>query len=128
MVAAIKINQKTQTIHEKVSLIYKILTIIYALNGAEQNIYIHKIFGDELGFEIIQFPFKIREKPKTEKKNGIRISVFRYESKAKICILCVKKYFQEKLVDLLMIEEKGKSYYVLIKNFNTFICNHTLNL
>ena len=27
-----------------------------------------------------------------------------------------------------MIEEKGKSYYVLIKNFNTFICNNKLNI
>ena len=37
-----------------------------------------------------------------------------------------KKCFEEKPVDLLLIEEEGKWYYVFIKDFNTFIYDHTL--
>ena len=32
----------------------------------------------------------------------------------------------KKHVDLLLIGEEGKKYYVLIKDFNTFMHNHTL--
>ena len=38
-----------------------------------------------------------------------------------------KNHFQEKHFNLLLIEEKGKRYYVIIKDFNTFIYNHTLH-
>ena len=33
----------------------------------------------------------------------------------------------KKRVDLLLLQEKGKSYYVLIKNFNTSVHDHTLH-
>ena len=36
--------------------------------------------------------------------------------------MCQKKiYFEEKHVDLLLIQEEGKRHYVLIKHFNTFM-------
>ena len=38
-----------------------------------------------------------------------------------------KKCFEEKHIDLLLIEEKEKRHYVLIKDFNTFMYNHTLH-
>ena len=41
--------------------------------------------------------------------------------------LYVKKSFEEKHVDLLLIGEEGKGSHVLIKNFNTFMCDHTLH-
>ena len=34
--------------------------------------------------------------------------------------------YQKKHVDLLWIGEEGKRHYVLIKDFNTFMYNHTL--
>ena len=39
--------------------------------------------------------------------------------------LCVENNFKI-LVYLLLIEEEGKRYYVLIKDFNPFTYNHTL--
>ena len=39
-----------------------------------------------------------------------------------------KKCCEEKHVDLLLMEEKRKRHYVLIKNFNTFVYNYTLHL
>ena len=38
-----------------------------------------------------------------------------------------KKCREEKHVDLLLIGEEGKIHYVLIKDFNTFMDNHTLH-
>ena len=35
-----------------------------------------------------------------------------------------RKCWEEKYVDLLLIEEKGKRHYVLIKKFNTIMYNH----
>ena len=37
-----------------------------------------------------------------------------------------KKYFEEKHVDLLLIGEEGKRYYVFVKEFNTFMYDYTL--
>ena len=37
------------------------------------------------------------------------------------------KCFEDKHVDLSLIEEKGKKHYVHIKDFNTFMNDYTLN-
>ena len=41
--------------------------------------------------------------------------------------ISVKKILWKKNVDLLLIEEKAKRNYVLIKDFNTFMNNRTLH-
>ena len=41
--------------------------------------------------------------------------------------LSLKKYFEGKHVDLLLIEEDNKRHYVLNKDFNTFMYDHTLD-
>ena len=38
-----------------------------------------------------------------------------------------QKCFEEKNVDLLIIGKEGKKQYVLLKDFNTLIYNHTLH-
>ena len=38
-----------------------------------------------------------------------------------------KKYFEKKDIDLLLIGEENKKHYVVVKDFNTFMCNHTLH-
>ena len=38
-----------------------------------------------------------------------------------------KKYCEDKHADLLLIGEGEKKYYVLIKDFNTFMYDHTLH-
>ena len=39
--------------------------------------------------------------------------------------LCIKKCYEEKHADLLLIGKEGKKHYVLIKDFNTFMYDHT---
>ena len=46
---------------------------------------------------------------------------------AKLSNLSVKKYFQKDNVDLLLVGEEGKRYYILIKEFSTFMYDHTLH-
>ena len=79
-------------------------------------------FAKKLDFKGIKFPVKIREK-----LNSIGISVFGNESKEKHTIYISKKCCEEKHVDLLLIGEEAKRHYVTIKDFNTFMYDHTLN-
>ena len=46
----------------------------------------------------------------------------------KISNLYIKKYYEDKHVDLLLIEEKDKNHYVFTKDLNTFMFDQTLNL
>ena len=85
-----------------------------------------KDFAKKLNFKDIKFLVKIRDIHKIEKKISIGISVFGYENKEKHPIYISKKCCDEKYVDLLLIVEVGKRHYVLIKDFNTFMCHHTL--
>ena len=42
-------------------------------------------------------------------------------------IYALKNFCKEKRADLLLIGEEGKRHYVLIKDFNTFMYDHTLH-
>ena len=86
-----------------------------------------KDFAKKLDFKDIRFPFKIRDIQQIEKKNSISIIVFGYENKEKHPTYVSKKCCEEKHVDLLLKGEEGKRRYVLIKDFNTFVYDHTLH-
>ena len=83
-----------------------------------------KDFAEKLDFKDIKSPIKVRDIHKIEKKNSISISVFGYQIKEKHPIYVSKIRCEEKDVDLLLVEEKGKINYVLIKDFNRFIYKH----
>ena len=85
-----------------------------------------KDFAKKLYFKDIKLPVKVRDVHKIEKKNSIGVSVFGDENKEKRSIYVSKKCCEETHVDLLLIEEKGKRHYVLIKNFNTLMYHHIL--
>ena len=84
-------------------------------------------FDKKIDFKDIKFPVKVRHIHKIEKKNSIGISVFGYENKEKHSIYVSKKCYEEKHVDLLLIGEEGRRHYVLFKDFNTFMYDHTLH-
>ena len=44
-----------------------------------------------------------------------------------IYIYTSKKRYEDKHVDLFLVREKYKKYYILLKEFNTFMCEHTLH-
>ena len=72
---------------------------------------VDKTFAREFEFEDIKFPKIIRDIHKIEKeKNYIAIGVF---------------WLWKQKKKLLLIEEERKRYYVLIKDFSTFIYDYT---
>ena len=87
----------------------------------------NKDFAKKLDFKDIRLPVKIRDIHKNRKKNSIGMSVFGYENKEKPPIYVSKKCCEEKRVDSLLIREEGKRHYFLIKDFNTFMYEHTLH-
>ena len=62
-----------------------------------------------------------------KKNNSIDISVFCYENKIKYPIYISKKSCKDKHVGLLLIGKGEKKHYVLIKDFSTFMYDHTLH-
>ena len=60
------------------------------------------------------------------KKKSIGISVFGYENKVKYPIFLSKECCENKHVHLLLLGEGEKKHYILIKDFNTFMYDHTL--
>ena len=80
-----------------------------------------KDFVKKLDFRDIKFPIKVRYIHKIETNDSINISVFGYENKEKHPIYVSKNCCEKKHVDLLLIEEKGKGHYVVIKDFNAFM-------
>ena len=86
---------------------------------------VDKDFARGIDFKDIKFPIKVRDIHKIEKESCISISVFGYE-KRKMSNLCVKNTFK-RYVDLLLIGEDDKRHYVLIKDFNTLLYDHTLH-
>ena len=74
-----------------------------------------------------KFPVKTRDIYKIEKKEFYWHSIFGYENKEKFPIYISIKCCDEKHVDLLLIRDKGKRYYILIKDFNTFMYDHALH-
>ena len=107
------------------------LSLVRYLNPASHHLAritkVDRDFTEKLDFKDLKFPIKIRDIHKIEKKNSIGISVFGYENKGKHPIYVSKNCCEEKHVDLLLIGEEGKRHYVLIKDFNTFIYDHTLH-
>ena len=80
-----------------------------------------KQFAKELGFKYIKFPAKLKKK-----KNSTSIIVFGCKNQEKYSIY-VSKGTLKRNVDLLLVEEKSKRQYVFIKDFHTFMYDHTLH-
>ena len=75
-------------------------------------------------FKDIKFPVKIRDIHKIEKTVIWALVFFCYKEKHTIPVS--KKWCEEKHVDLSLIVP-GKGYYLPIKDFDTFMYDHTLN-
>ena len=67
-----------------------------------------------------------RDFNKIEAQNNICINVFGYENELVYPIFISKQTFEDS-IDLLLFIEDDKSYYVYIKDFNTFMFHKTKN-
>ena len=79
---------------------------------------------NELNYDGIEFPVSQKHYNKVEKQNNIRINVFGYEKGQPFPIHISKETFEDQM-NLLLITEDEKKYYVLIKDFNAFMYNQS---
>ena len=71
---------------------------------------------NELNMEGITYPVAVKDVPKFEKQNAISVNVFGYEDG--YYPLYISRDQKERHINLLLLEDKGKTHYCLIKNLN----------
>ena len=79
---------------------------------------------NKMNYEGIEFPISQKHYDKVEKQNSIRINVFGYEDGQPFPIHLSKETFEDQM-NLLLITKDEKKHYVLIKDFNAFMYNHS---
>ena len=84
-----------------------------------------KDFDEKLDFKGVQFPVKIRDIQKTEKEILSALVFLAMKKKKNIQFMYQKQCCEEKHVDLLLLG--GQRNFVLIKDFNSCMYDHTLH-
>ena len=79
---------------------------------------------EKLDYSNVEFPVTISQYNKIEKQNNININVFDYEKRQPFPIYISKEKFENQM-NLLSITEGKNRDYILIKDFNKFMYNHT---
>ena len=85
------------------------------------------ILPKKLDFKDIKFPCKVREIHKIKNKLPPVSVLLVMKIRKNMQFIYQKNAVKKKHFDLLLVEEKGKRHYVLIKDFNTSMYNDTLN-
>ena len=81
----------------------------------------------DLDYDGIEFPVQEKDFSKIETKNNMSINVFGYK-KGLIFPIYVSDQKFENSMDLLLSIDYDKSYYVYIKDFNSFMFHKTKNI
>ena len=82
--------------------------------------------AEKLGYDKIEIPVQEKGFSKIEVKNNICINVFGYEDNLVFPIYISDQKFEDPL-DLLLLIDDNKSYYVYIKDFDRFMFHKTKN-
>jgi hypothetical protein len=81
-------------------------------------------FRVNLDYKGIDFPVKISDIDKIERKNSIGISVFGYKGKKQFYPIRITKANHEDHMELLLLgDDDGGKHYVLIKDVNRMLCS-----
>ena len=81
---------------------------------------------NNLNYDGIQFPVQEKGFKKVEVQNNICVNVFCHENKLVFPVYISNQTFKRS-IDLLLLIDDGKSHYVYIKDFNTFMFHKTKN-
>ena len=85
-----------------------------------------KKIAEELHYDGIEFPVQEKGFNKTEVKNNICINVFGYENRLVFPIYISDQKFEDSM-NLLLLIDNNKSYYLYIKDFDRFMFHKTKN-
>ena len=83
-----------------------------------------KKYVEELDYTGIEFPVNVKQYNKIGKQNTIRINVVGYEEGQPFPIHISSERFKDQM-NLPLITKYDKRHYVLIKDFNKFMCNQS---
>ena len=83
-----------------------------------------KQYVEKLDYTNIVFPVSQKQYNKIEKQTSIKINVFGYEEKQPNPIHISKEMLEDQM-NLLLITKAEKKHYVLIRDFNRFMYNHS---
>ena len=87
-----------------------------------ENMYHYKKLDCKLDFSMLSYPVKIFDIHKFEKKNNISISVTGVNDKGSYVPLYISKINNASInVDLLLVNDKNKWHYVLVRNFDRLV-------
>jgi hypothetical protein len=120
--------------------IWSILASLYPVSGTSHPYRVSNYipYESERNCQNMEMTVSLADVPKFEKQNNISINVFDLEKEG-VYLLCITKSRHEKHVSLLLISDKDKRHYCLIKNLsrmvgdrtkhdgNTFYCNYSLH-
>ena len=85
-------------------------------------------FESSLDYSRIEFPVKISDIDKIERKNSIGISVFGYKGKKQFYPIRITKTVYEEHMELpLLGDGEGSRHYVLIKDVNRMLCSVSMH-
>ena len=85
-------------------------------------------YRDDLDYEGIEFPVKVSDIGKIEKKNKINITVLGNKGKKQFYPIRISKEEYEDHMELLLLGDgEGGLHYVLIKDVNRLLCSVTKN-
>ena len=82
--------------------------------------------ANDLDYDGVVFPVREKDFSKIETKNHICVNVFGYENNLTFPVYISDQEF-ETLMELLLVIDKNKSYYIYIKDFNRFMFYKTKN-
>ena len=77
---------------------------------------------NDLNYEVIKCPVSGKDFGKIKKKNNICINVFYLENILIHPVHILDQKFED-CMNLLLITNENKSYYIHIKGFNRFMCS-----
>lgn len=109
-------------------------SVLAHLHPAERNtnrVTHYRQYENELDFKGFEFPFKVSDIPKFEKRNNLSINVLSFkeyqrgsELKREIVRFCPSKRFgieDNRVINLMWHQQNGNVHYSLIKNINRLL-------
>ena len=105
--------------------LWSILVHLHVVPHHEHGYRVEKYitYENELTIEMITYSVAVKDVPKFEKQNDISVNVFAYEDG--YYPLYISRDQKERDINLLLLEEKGKTHYCLIKNLNGMLHTQT---
>ena len=94
------------------------MAFLFPVKQNAERISKYKEHIDEVKYDKINFPVKLKDISKIENMNYIKFNLFGVDDKQSIYPLYISNKICDKICNLLLIENDNKNHYIWIKDFN----------